>query len=141
LKTGSRAEIKSSCDIIESVIILFNQEAVYLDMEVSVEITRSPDFKQVYAIGAIGGHSPYDFRIAFYNDSPKVLEGDKNTTVMERRIETEIILSPLAAKELSGWLSGHLRDYEKLFGEIKRPGGDGASGSKASECAPIQGYM
>jgi len=114
-----------------------------LAMEVSVEITRSPDFKQVYAIGAIGGHSPYDFRIAFYNDSPKALEGDKNMTVMERRIETEIILSPLAAKELSAWLNGHLQDYEKLFGEIKRPGGApaGASSSKGSECAPIQGYM
>lgn len=112
-------------------------------MEVSVEITRSPDFRQVYAIGAIGGHSPYDFRIAFYNDSPKVLEGDKNMTVMERKIETEIILSPLAAKELSSWLSGHLQDYEKLFGEIKRPGGapTGSSGPKASDCAPIQGYM
>lgn len=112
-------------------------------MEVSVEITRSPDYRQVYAIGAIGGHSPYDFRIAFYNDSPKVVEGDKNVTVMERKIETEIILSPLAAKELSSWLNGHLQDYEKLFGEIKRPGGGpaGTSGPKASECAPIQGYM
>ncbi len=111
-------------------------------MEVSVEISRSPDFRQVYAIGAIGGHSPYDFRIAFYNDSPKV-EGDKNVTVMERKIETEIILSPLAAKELSSWLAGHLQDYEKLFGEIKKPGGSssGASGPKAGECAPIQGYM
>ena len=52
-------------------------------MEVSMEILRSPDFKQVYAIGAIGGHSPYDFRIAFYNDSPKSLvEGGKSGTVM-----------------------------------------------------------
>jgi hypothetical protein len=114
-------------------------------MEVSIEITSSPDFKQVYAIGAIGGHSPYDFRIAFYNDSPKALmEGGKNVTVMERKIETEIILSPLAAKELCNWLGEHIKDYEKLFGEIKRPGA-GSQGSaspiKASEGAPIQGYM
>ena len=48
-------------------------------MEVSVETTRSSEFKQIYAIGAIGGHSPYDFRIAFYNDSPKPQkEGGKN---------------------------------------------------------------
>jgi outer membrane lipoprotein-sorting protein len=84
-------------------------------MEVSVEIIRSSDFKQVYAIGAIGGHSPYDFRIAFYNDSPKaIVEGGKSMTVMERKIETEMILSPLA-------------------GAIK-PG-------QASESAAIQGYM
>ncbi len=113
-------------------------------MEVSIEIIRSPDFKQTYAIGAIGGHSPYDFRIAFYNDSPKALmEGNKNVTVMERKIETEIILSPLAAKELANWLSGHIKDYEKLFGEIKRPGaaGSGSIGPQASESTLIQGYM
>jgi hypothetical protein len=114
-------------------------------MEVSVEILRSPDFKQVYAIGAIGGHSPYDFRIAFYNDSPKSLvEGGKNVTVMERKIDTEIILSPLAAKELANWLGEHIKDYEKVFGEIKRPGSNpGGSGNpgKSCESAPIQGYM
>ncbi len=114
-------------------------------MEVKVQTIKSPDFKQVYAIGAIGGHSPYDFRIAFYNDSPKAsAEDGKNMTVMERKIDTEIILSPLAAKELANWLTEHIKDYEKLFGEIKRPG-SAASGSalpgKGSEPAAIQGYM
>lgn len=116
-------------------------------MEVKVQTQKGRDFKQVYAIGAIGGHSPYDFRIAFYNDSPKaMIEDGKSITVMERVIDTEIILSPLAAKELSNWLREHVRDYEKLFGEIKRPG-SGASGSANSgkegvgEQATIQGYM
>lgn len=117
-------------------------------MEVSVEITRSPEFRQIYAIGAIGGHSPYDFRIAFYNDSPKaIMEGDRNVTVMERKIEAEIILSPLAAKELATWLNGHLQDYEKIFGEIKKPGvqplAQAASETlaRASDATHIQGYM
>lgn len=117
-------------------------------MEVSVEITRSPEFRQIYAIGAIGGHSPYDFRIAFYNDSPKaIMEGDKNVTVMERKIEAEIILSPLAAKELATWLNGHLQDYEKIFGEIKKPGvqpsasAAGVTPARASDATHIQGYM
>jgi len=110
-------------------------------MEVSMEIIRSPEFKQVYAIGAIGGHSPYDFRIAFYNDSPKALvEGEKHVTVMERKIETEIILSPLAAKELATWLNSHIQDYERLFGEIKKPGAQ-PSNAQASESAHILGYM
>jgi len=110
-----------------------------------VEISKSSDFKQVYAIGAIGGHSPYDFRIAFYNDSPKtVVDDGKSLTVMERKIDTEIILSPLAAKELANWLVEHIKDYEKVFGEIKRPGsvsqGPAVVG-KGSESAAIQGYM
>ncbi len=110
-----------------------------------MEISKSPDFKQVYAIGAIGGHSPYDFRIAFYNDSPKTLvEDGKSMTVMERKIDTEIILSPLAAKELANWLVEHIKDYEKVFGEIKRPGSvsqNPADAKKGSESAAIQGYM
>ena len=114
-------------------------------MEVSIETTRSSEFKQVYAIGAIGGHSPYDFRIAFYNDSPKPQkEGGKSITVMERKIDMEVILSPLAAKELARWLGEHIKDYEKKFGEIKRPGavaGEKGNTEKSGESAPIQGYM
>ena len=113
-------------------------------MEVSVELTRSPQFRQIYAIGAIGGHSPYDFRIAFYNDSPKTIaEGGNQMTVMERKIEAEIILSPLAAKELATWLQAHIQDYEKLFGEIKKPGARPVAGAsaQASESTTIQGYM
>jgi hypothetical protein len=110
-------------------------------MEVSMEIIRSPEFKQVYAIGAIGGHSPYDFRIAFYNDSPKALvEGGKHVTIMERKIETEIILSPLAAKELATWLNTHIQDYERLFGEIKKPGAQ-PSNVQTGESSHILGYM
>ena len=52
-------------------------------------------------------------------------------TVMERKIDTEIILSPLAAKELANWLGEHIKDYEKLFGEIKRPG-SGSNGVSQS---------
>jgi hypothetical protein len=114
-------------------------------MEVKVQTIKSPDFKQIYAIGAIGGHSPYDFRIAFYNDSPKTSQEEgKSMTVMERKIDAEIILSPLAAKELAKWLAEHVKDYEKLFGEIKRPGSAAsvpANDGKSSEPAAIQGYM
>lgn len=117
-------------------------------MEVSVEITRSPDFKQIYAIGAIGGHSPYDFRIAFYNDSPKVrMENGKQVTVMEREMKAEIIMSPPAAKEFARWLSAHLSDFEKVFGEIKSPTAAAvpseAAAQKPSEnvSTQIQGYM
>jgi len=117
-----------------------------MNMEIKVESIKSPDFKQVYAIGAIGGHSPYDFRIAFYNDSPKsVQDGGKSVTIMERKIDTEIILSPMAAKELLNWLGEHIKDYEKVFGEVKRPGQLGqqnpANSGKEAPSAPIQGYM
>ena len=64
-------------------------------------------------------------------------------TVMERKIEAEIILSPLAAKELATWLQAHIQDYEKLFGEIKKPGAQPVAGAsaRAGESTNIQGYM
>ena len=124
------------------ISIFFNLEFELLNMEVSMEIIRSPEFKQVYAIGAIGGHSPYDFRIAFYNDSPKALmDSGKQITVMEREIKSEIILSPLAAKELATWLDSHIKDYEKLFGEIKKPGMPDSIRPESSKTTQIQGYM
>lgn len=107
-------------------------------MEISVEITRSSEYRQIYAIGAIGGHSPYDFRISFYNDSPKsFIEGGKQLSMVERKIESEVIMSPLAAKELAEWLNNHIKDYERLFGEIKRPG----KPQEPERSSPLQGYM
>ncbi|MCR3884443.1 DUF3467 domain-containing protein [Methanotrichaceae archaeon M04Ac] len=108
-------------------------------MEFALEISKGEKFRQIYAVGAMGGHSPYDFRIAFYNDSPKaVVQEGKQLSVMERKVETELILSPLAAKELADWLNNHINEYERQFGEIKKPGGKKV---EAGEPAPIQGYM
>jgi len=112
-----------------------------VSMEVSEEIIRSLEFRQVYAIGAIIGHSPYDFRIAFYNDSSKpLIKREKHEITMERKIETKIILSPLAAKEMASWLNSHIQDYERLFGEIKKPGTQ-ASNVQPSEAIHVTGYI
>jgi len=107
-------------------------------MEISVKVIKSEKFRQIYAVGAVGGHSPYDFRIAFYNDSPKsTIDGGKQVSFMERMVEEEVILSPLAAKELSEWLSNHVTEFEKQFGEIKKPG----KNPEPEHASPIQGYM
>ncbi|QLC50002.1 DUF3467 domain-containing protein [Methanolobus zinderi] len=89
--------------------------------KVRIELYKPEDFKQVYSIGAIGGHSPYDFRIGFYNDMPLPAAKAGEEQVIQRRLESEVILSPLAALELSKWLNQHLKDYEAKFGPIRRP--------------------
>ena len=107
-------------------------------MEVSIEVLKSDEFKQIYAVGAMGGHSPYDFRISFYNDTPKTFaQKEKQVSVMERKTKTEIILPPLAAKELAEWLSTHVKEFEKQFGEIKKPGRT----PELEQTAPLKGYM
>ncbi|MDD2439035.1 MAG: DUF3467 domain-containing protein [Methanosarcinaceae archaeon] len=87
---------------------------------ITIEFKKPADFKQIYAIGAAGGHSPYDFRIGFYNDTPKMFGDTSEAQVIERQVETEVILSPVAALELSKWLNQHISEYEAVFGPISR---------------------
>ena len=95
-----------------------------------VEFIKPESFRQIYAIGAAGGHSPYDFRIGFYNDTPKMFGDASESRVIERRVETEIILSPVAALELNRWLTQQIKDYETKFGSIL----------KNDKQPPIHGY-
>lgn len=83
---------------------------------------RSPNFRQIYAVGAFGGHSQWDFRITFFNEVPKYPEevtGPLEVTEVERVAEVEVILSPVAAKQLANWLNTLIAQYERAFGEIK----------------------
>ena len=111
--------------------------------KVKIEFYRPDDFKQVYSIGAIGGHSPYDFRIGFYNDSPRAFGEQLDSHVIERRVETEVILTPLAALELSRWLNQHIQDYENMFGPISKmqPASEKPKAKPSKDSSEIQGYI
>lgn len=108
-----------------------------------VEFIKPESFRQIYAIGAAGGHSPYDFRIGFYNDTPKMFGDASESRVIERRVETEIILSPVAALELNRWLTQHINEYESVFGPIARaiPRPKKEPVKSVDESTNIQGYI
>lgn len=110
---------------------------------ITVEFIKPENFRQIYAIGAAGGHSPYDFRIGFYNDTPKMFGDASESRVIERRVETEIILSPVAALELNRWLSQHINEYESVFGPIARaiPRPKKEPAKSVDESTNIQGYI
>lgn len=109
--------------------------------KLKIEVVKPENFKQTYAIGALGGHSPYDFRIGFYNDSPKGFEKSSNSQVIQRSIETEVIMSPLAALELSHWLEQHIRDFEAMFGPIAKVKNHLRAVEQPEDTAEIQGYI
>jgi hypothetical protein len=71
---------------------------------------------QVYAIGALGDWTQYDFRIGFYADVTSEKDDPKKKIYI---LGTQVILSPRATKELSTWLSKHVDEYEKEHGVIK----------------------
>jgi len=110
---------------------------------ITIEFLKPEDFRQIYAIGAAGGHSPYDFRIGFYNDTPKMFGDSSESRVIERRVETEVILSPVAALELNRWLTQHINEYESVFGPISRsiPRMTKKETVKVDESTDIQGYI
>jgi len=71
---------------------------------------------QVYAIGALGNWTNYDFRIGFYSDVvPDPEKGEKNVYV----VNAQIMLTPRAVKELSEFLIKQVDEYEKKNGIIK----------------------
>jgi hypothetical protein len=110
---------------------------------ITIEFVKPENFRQIYAIGAAGGHSPYDFRIGFYNDTPKMFGDATESRVIERRVEAEVILSPVAALELSRWLTQHINEYESVFGPIARsiPRPKKENAKLAEESTNIQGYI
>jgi len=90
-------------------------------IEIVIEVSKEENFKKFYAIGAIGVNNIYDFRISFYNDEPE-LGRSNGIRKIQRKIGTEVILSPVAALELSRWLDQNVKDYERKFGPIKTQG-------------------
>lgn len=82
--------------------------------KVQVEMHIPPEFKTIYAEGAIGGFDPYGVKMTFYNDLQ--LPGKAM-----RRLQTQVCMSFLAAKQLHVWLGKHLETIEKNFGKIKEP--------------------
>ncbi len=82
--------------------------------KVPLELHIPPDFKTVYAEGAIGGFDPYGVKMSFYNDLQ--LPGK-----VVRRLQVQVSMSFLAAKQLHVWLGKHLENIERNFGKIKEP--------------------
>ncbi len=74
-------------------------------------LIRKPDFKTIYAIGAIGSWTPHDFRINFYSE--KIPDEDQESYVND----AQVVLSPTAAKEFAIWLMQNVQEYEKMLGK------------------------
>ena len=86
--------------------------------KVKVTITKSPDFRLVYANGVFGGLSLQEGRITFYADRliPKIAEdvpGGLRTGYVERELQVEVKMSPQQFLSISRWMQGHIKRLEK----------------------------
>lgn len=84
-------------------------------------ITKSPDYKVLYATGVFGGVDPSEGRLIFYLDRqiPKMREGvpDEMTTGRtERELQVEIHVSAAEFKSIAQWMIGHVNRLEEIIG-------------------------
>lgn len=87
------------------------------DKEKIVRTVQSPDYREYYAIGALGRITEHDFRIGFYNKSVEV-ETEKDEYSSFREINTSIILPHQPMKELAIWMMKHYLGYEEKHGDL-----------------------
>jgi len=81
------------------------------------EFEKAKECKQIYANGAHGGFSGYDFRMKLYNE----LDVNEKKKTVSCKIVSEVIMPPFAVKELVRWLSEKIDEYEKVMGELESP--------------------
>jgi len=89
-----------------------------------VRVEKSPEFKRIYASGAYGMHSPWDFRVGFYREDMEISEETllgREPPTLKREVLIEIVLPPPAAKMLAEQLAKSVREYEARYGKIPLP--------------------
>jgi len=69
---------------------------------------KSEDYRRMYTTSAFGGFSIYDVRMNLVD----MQDGHPET-------QAEVIMTPLAAKQLAVWLTSQVKEYERMFGKIK----------------------
>lgn len=89
------------------------------------EITKSPEYRAVYASGVFGGLDPNDARMIFWLDRlepelvPRGSPGQTRVGRVNRELQVEIHVSPAQFKTIHQWMGRHIERHEKRFGEIQ----------------------
>ena len=89
------------------------------------EVMESPHFKAYSATGVFGGLNPNGGRIIFYLDRIKPTADPSNPGGMklqkvEHELQVEVHVSPAQFKSIAEWMMGHVSQFEKQFGNLKK---------------------
>lgn len=89
------------------------------------ETKRATDYKVIHVSGVVGGINPNEGTIIVFIDKliPKTNpDGTMIIDTIERELVVELKMSPLQFKSIAEWMQMHIKEYEKMFGEIKVQG-------------------
>jgi hypothetical protein len=88
------------------------------------EISKSPEYRYIYASGVYGGLNPNDANLIFYLDrlEPEMVPGGRPGEMridrINRELQIEIHVSPRQFKSISEWMTRNVQRFEDQFGEI-----------------------
>ena len=87
------------------------------------EIKDSDNFKVIYTMGVFGGLAPNDGRLVLYIDllKTKPITGEPGKEEIDKVIrerQIEIHMSPATWKSVARWMTAHVENLEKAFGQI-----------------------
>ena len=85
------------------------------DDQIKVTITKSPDFKLVYATGVFGSLTPLEGRMIFYVDRiiPAMVGNIMKTGSVERELQVEVHMSPQEFLSICRWMQNHIERLKK----------------------------
>ncbi len=83
----------------------------------NIPLDLNQEHKQIYATGAFGGFTNYDFRLFFYNEVPKQTGKHIETVELVPESKYEIVMSIKTVKELHIWLGEKIKEVEDVLGE------------------------
>jgi len=94
----------------------------------TIDITKAPEYRAVYASGVFGGLDPNDSRIIFFLDrlKPKMKKGDKGIMELEkveRELQVEVHMSPNQFISMAKWMNEHAGRSSKKSGSKKKETG------------------
>lgn len=88
------------------------------------EDSKSEQYRYVFATGVFGGIQPNDAQMVFYLDrlEPETVNtpipGSQKLKKIVRELQVEVHMTPTQFKSLAAWMTQHIQQYEKTFGEI-----------------------
>lgn len=93
-------------------------------MEQRLEVQRSNEYRTIIVSGIFGGHRPGFIEALIYSDElvgDAALGGvtpDASKIQVKRTMQCRLFIDPVTAKSIAEWLTGHIVEYEKQFGQI-----------------------
>ena len=96
-------------------------------MSERVDVVEHSNFRTIIVSGAIGIATKNNIQITLYSDdlNPNDYASDPNLKTGQIRarrvIECRLLMDPVAAKSLQNVVNSSISDFEKMFGEIKKP--------------------